>query len=199
MNITKKTTYNSPLRIMSHMTRTCPWRQTAKKIPAIANRANIFFRASGPAFFHRSTQVFRHLAKSSCSKTFSHATSSELRSSCPLGSEWVSGGGSTAVGWVEVLWRGGTERCWTGDFWEGCSCYMVNETQTKISQMEHTFFTSSLNVSTSSGDIQRGEAEERVSVRTEPARNALSISLRELLPSMAAKRLNLSGGSFSTL
>ena len=76
---------------------------------------------------------------------------------------------------------------------------MVNETQTKISQMEHTFFTSSLNVSTSSGDIQRGEAEERVSVRTEPARNALSISLRELLPSMAAKRLNLSGGSFSTL
>ena len=76
---------------------------------------------------------------------------------------------------------------------------MVNETQTKISQMEHTFFTSSLNVSTSSGDIQHGEAEERVSVQTEPARNALSISLRELLPSMAAKRLNLSGGSFSTL
>ena len=136
MNITKKTTYNSPLRIMSHMTRTCPWRQTAKNIPEIANRANIFFRASGPAFFHRSTQVFRHLANSSCSKTFSHATSSELRSSCPLGSEWVSGGSSTAVGWVEVLWRGGTERGWTGDFWEGCGCYMVNETQTKISQIE---------------------------------------------------------------
>ena len=118
MNITKKVTYNSPLRIMSHMTSTCPWRQTAKNIPAIANRANIFFRASGPAFFHRSTQVSRHLAKSSCSMTFSHAISSELRSSCPL----RSGGCATPVGWAEVLWWEDEDDCWTG-FWEGCGCY----------------------------------------------------------------------------
>lgn len=109
---------------MSQMTRTCPWRQTAKKIPEMAKRANIFFLASGPAFLHRSTHVFRHLANSSCSVTFSHAISSELRSSCPLGSELVLRGGAVAVGWVEVLWWEGKEDCWMG-FWEGCGCYQV--------------------------------------------------------------------------
>ena len=121
MNMSKKAAHNSPLQIMSHMTRTCPWQQTAKNIPAIANRAYIFFWASGPAFFHRSTQPFRHLAKLSCSMIFSHAVSLELRSSCLSGSECVSGG-AAADSWVEVLSWEGKEICWMGNFWEDC-CY----------------------------------------------------------------------------
>ena len=79
-NITKskkKKTYNSPLRIMSHMTKTWPCWQTDKKMPAVANRANIFLHTSGPAFhhWHLSTQVFKHLASMSCSVTLSYAKS----------------------------------------------------------------------------------------------------------------------------
>jgi len=68
-------THNSPLRIISQTTRTCPCLQTARKIPAIANRANIFLRASGPVFHQRSTQVFTHCARSSISATFNQAIS----------------------------------------------------------------------------------------------------------------------------
>lgn len=50
-------TYNSPLRIISHIATTCPCRQTARKMPETENCANIFFLASGPAFFHLSTQM----------------------------------------------------------------------------------------------------------------------------------------------
>ena len=42
-------TYNSPLQIISHMTRTCPCRQTARNILATAKRANIF---CGPQDLH---------------------------------------------------------------------------------------------------------------------------------------------------
>ena len=39
------------------MVKTCPWRQTARKMPEVKNNPSIFFCASGPAFFHLSTQI----------------------------------------------------------------------------------------------------------------------------------------------
>ena len=45
-------------------------------MPAIANNANIFFLASGPALHQRSTQTSTVFFGSSCSATFSQAISS---------------------------------------------------------------------------------------------------------------------------
>src|SRR6266699_3839752 len=54
----------------------CYITKSNRKTPATAKRANIFLRASGPAFHQRSTHVLTHCASSSISLTLSHATSS---------------------------------------------------------------------------------------------------------------------------
>ena len=90
----QKDTHNSPLRIMSQITRTWPCLQTARKIPATAKRANIFLRASGPAFRQRSTQVLTHCVSSLVSVRLSHATSSTSKSVSGSVSSGVSGTGS---------------------------------------------------------------------------------------------------------
>lgn len=53
----KRRTHSSPERIISHMARGCPCRQTQTKTPVTAKSANIFLRDSGPAARHRSTHV----------------------------------------------------------------------------------------------------------------------------------------------
>ena len=47
---------------MSQMASRCPCRQIEMKMPVTANKANIFFRASGPAFFHLFTEEKQRLA-----------------------------------------------------------------------------------------------------------------------------------------
>ena len=91
-------TYNSPLQIISHMARTCPCQQTARKIPATAKRANIFLQASGPAFCQRSMHVLTHCASLSISVMLSHGISSESRS--------ASGRSSTVAGTGVALGTG---------------------------------------------------------------------------------------------
>lgn len=66
-------------------------------MPAIAKSANIFLRASGPAFFQRSTHVSTHFASSSLSSSFSSLTFNQATSSSSASrpaSDEVPGGGA---------------------------------------------------------------------------------------------------------
>lgn len=145
---------------MSHMMRRCPCLQTATKIPEIEKRANILFLDSGPAFFQRSTQVFRHFSSSLCSETFSQATSSEIELSALL----VAG---SDVGFVYVI---------------------ISAITSMRFVCIHTVFnalaTSSLNWFTCSMLSQYGKGSCRSSERGIPCRNDESTSFKELLPSM---------------
>ena len=61
---------------MSQITKRWPWRQTAMKIPEMANKANIFFWASGAALRQRSRHMSIIFCLSSFSAMLSHAISS---------------------------------------------------------------------------------------------------------------------------
>ena len=180
-------TYSSPLRIISQIASTCPCLQTARKMPATAKSANIFFLASGPAFRQHSTHVLTHCASSSISVTFSHATFSPSRSAS--GSVSMIGSVASVASWTGFTGRGANGSL------SGCTCTLDNELMGKQYLTSTFLFTSSLNMSTSSEEIHRFELVTRLSVRTDPERNVLSTSLRELLPSIAARKLNLSDGS----
>src|SRR6266576_7079572 len=133
---------------MSHIDNIWPCRHTARKIPETENNANIFFLASGPAFFHLSIQTGKSERGSSDSVTAFNQSSSA--SSSPAG--------------------------------------------------RLAFVTpSSINLSTSTVLIHRGDDDCRLSARGCPARIDASTSLSELFPSMAAIIEYINEGSSFTL
>jgi hypothetical protein len=103
------------------MTSTCPCLHTARKTPETAKSANIFLRASGPAFRQRSTHVLTHCASSSISVKLSHAISSGSTSA----SGSVSIIGTVASGTMPTGALGAGTAEGDGPL-SGCTCMLDN-------------------------------------------------------------------------